>query len=46
MVIRIEQLNKINGTQLFLIIGMGIFFAGTIGLMTRYLSHGNENQEH
>ena len=38
MVFRIEVPNI--KAQLFLIFGTGIFFAGTTGLITGYLSHG------
>jgi len=40
MVIKIELPNRTNRAQLFLIIGTCIFFAGPIGLIAGYLSHG------
>ncbi len=40
MVIEIKIPNRTNRAHLFLIIGTGIFFAGTIGLMAGYLSQG------
>ena len=40
MEIGIDSLNRANGAQLLLMIGIGIFAAGALGFIAGYLSQG------